>query len=110
MTDIEERLRQLEDTLTDTESVLQHEKMYMPEGQKCFPYVYIIAGLIPLLSAAALYIMKPSFVTMKNKGKQVVCMAKLLKWVAMISIIGFIGLYLVNYCGALNGAMACFGK
>lgn len=121
MTDIEERLRQLEDTLTNTESVLQREKASMPNsddntsgtesgsGIKCFPYVYIIGVVIPLITAAALYFAKPKWVSKKDKGKQVVCMTSLLKWTLIISVIGWVGLYLVNYCGAFSGAAVCFG-
>ncbi len=114
-TDIEHRLRELESALNNTEQTLRQEAP-MPNGDggakestgMCFPYVYIIGALIPLITAAALYFSKPKWVT-KKKGKQVICMGKLLKWTAIITAIGWIGLYLINYCGAFNNAIACFG-
>ncbi len=120
MADFEQRLRELEDTLTDTEGVLRRQKAPMPNDDVddsiekgkgfCFPYVYIIGVLIPLITVAALYFAKPKFVTKKVKGKQVVCMKSLLKWTAVITAVGWVVLYLINYYGVFNNAVARFGK
>ena len=119
MADFEQRLRELEDSLTDTEGVLLGHKVQMPNDDVdsaekgkgfCLPYVGIIAVLIPLITAAVLYFAKPKWVTKKAKGKQVICMKSLLIWTTIITVIGWTGLFLVNYCGAFNGAAVCFGK
>jgi len=110
MADFEQRLRELEETLTDTESALHHQQASMPnddddDGAKKtvrFSYLYIIGVVIPLLTAAALYFLKPKMVTKKVKGKQVICMAALLKWTLLISAVGWLVLYLLKYSGVIK--------
>ena len=119
MADFEERLRELEETLTDTESVLQRQKAPMPnentdtvdrgEGA-CIPYMYIIGALIPLISVLALYFAKPKFVTKKVKGKQVVCMIRLAGFTAAITVVGWVAMYFVNRYTAFGDAVLCLGK
>jgi hypothetical protein len=119
MIDFEKRLRDLEDDLTNTTTGELLKKFQMPNDDVdsaekgkgfCLPYVGIIAVLIPLITAAVLYFAKPKWVTKKAKGKQVICMKSLLIWTTIITVIGWTGLFLVNYCGAFNGAAVCFGK
>ena len=118
MGDFEQRLQELEETLNQTEGALQREKATMPNGNDdeagtslptCYPYLYIAGAVIPLITAAALYFAKPKWVTKKEKGKQVICIQELLKWTAIITAIGWVGLYLINYCGAFNSVAVCFG-
>ena len=122
MSDIEEKLRQLEETLKDTETALHQEKATMSGSkdktdgsdaeQSCFPYTYVIGGLIPLLTLAGLYFSEPKFVTKKVKGKQVVCMKKLFMYTGIITAVGLVIMYIINCAmnGSLSSAMACFGN
>lgn len=104
MADFEERLRELEETLNDTESALQQEKAPMPSddlkdttNSSRSPYLYAIGALIPIIVATALYFSKPGFVTKQEKGKKVVCLKKLFLWTAVITAVGYGGLFLFNY-------------
>ncbi len=110
MADFEERLRELEESLINTNDILQ-EKATMPNGENskaqinCYQYVYIVGALIPLIIVAALYFCKPKWVT--KKGKRI-DLQRLLMWTAIITVIAWVGLGLVNYCGAFNKMQACF--
>jgi hypothetical protein len=57
---------------------------------------------------ATLYFAKPKWVRSKEKGKYVISGQKLLMWTIVITIIAWVGLYLVNYCGAFEKLSACF--
>ena len=116
MADFEQRLQELEDSINSADIAVQRTNAQMPAGDgggdglaTCYPYVYIIGGIIPLLAIAALYFAKPKWITKKVKGKHVICWQSLLKWAAIITAIGWAGLFLLNYCGAFAKAQACFG-
>lgn len=112
MANIEERLAQLEDAIYQTERVINKEKMpgtddTTAEAPKTgsetkFSYIYLVAGLIPLIVGAGLYLAKPAFVMKKVKGKKVVCVQSVLKWTAMVTIVLWAGLYGLYYFGLLN--------
>ncbi|KKM21229.1 hypothetical protein LCGC14_1637530 [marine sediment metagenome] len=117
MADFEQRLKELEDSINTAEIEVQRSNANMPASDDndkggsatCYPYVYIIAAIIPVLVVAALYFAKPKWITKKVKGKQVICLQSLLKWAAIITAIGWVGLYLTYYCGAFGKAQLCFG-
>lgn len=124
MSDLERQIEDLEESIYKTEEALESTKANMPysgassasiggsggSGKEtaCYPYVYIVGVLIPILAFAALWFSKPKWVTKKAKGKYVICWQKFLMWVAIIAAIGWVGLYLVNYCGGFEKLKACF--
>lgn len=114
MADFDERLQKLEEVIGDAQKELDTSapvdtavEKTTSVGGRCFSYVYIVGVLIPIAAAAALYFAKPKFVTVKEKGKQVVSWKSLGMWVGIITIIGWVGLYALNYCGVFGGAEAC---
>ena len=115
MADFEQRLRELEDSINNAEIAVQQTSANMPANDNnagsatCYPYVYIIGAIIPVLVVAALYFAKPIWITKKVKGKQVIRMQQLLIWAVLITAIGWVGLYLAYYCGAFGKAKLCFG-
>lgn len=110
MSDIEERLSQLEETLINADSILQQDVGTMESGtesvepvaKKTVPYLYIAGALVPVLSAAGLYCMKPKWVTKKQKGKQVVDMGSLLKWVIIITVVCWVAMYMISKSAQLK--------
>nr|QBK87413.1 MAG: membrane protein [Marseillevirus LCMAC201] len=117
MTDFEQRLKELEDSINDAEVAVQRDNATMPASDiggsisgSPYSYVYIIAAIIPLLVVGALFFAKPKWVTKKVKGKRVICWQSLIKWASIITVIGWSGLFLVNYCGVFAKAQEYFGK
>lgn len=100
MADFEQRLRELEDTLNDTENALNRDNSLMPQDDSTgntgakVPYMYIIGGLIPLLVACVLYFYKPRFVTKKVKGSYELNYIRLFMIVGIVAAICAAGLYL----------------
>ena len=106
MADIEQRLRDLEETLSHTESMIHKEKSNMPTGdefveQMRVNYLYIVGALIPIVTALVLYFMKPAMVTKDNKGKKLE-MSKLLMWVGVVTILVWGLMFGLKYFGIID--------
>lgn len=114
MDDFDEKLEQLEEMLTKTESTLQKDQASMPAGDEegsngtCIEYVYIIGAAVPILTVLVLYLVKPSFVVKKKDGKKVVDLAGVAKWTAIVTVGSAVILYIVKYYGYLDGSF-CIG-
>ena len=112
MSELEGQLEELERAIHDSERQLKKEHALMPQdnekGLTCYPYTYIIAVLIPIITIVTLYLVQPKWVAKKEKGKYIICWRKLFMWVAIISLIAWVVLYLMNYCGAFDKLQACF--
>ena len=110
MSELEKRLQDLERAIYDSEKELkQTVSASMPKGDgNCYPYVYIIAVIIPIITIISLYFAKPRWIKRKEKGNYVICGRKILMWTSIISVIAWVGLYLINYCGAFAKLQACF--
>jgi len=99
LADLEEAINAAERTTTTVEAQLPAAKSVMAlPGNK---YLYMIGVLIPLVAAAALYLANPKFVQ-KKKEKGVRDVKQILKWVAIISIIGWILLAGLGYSGVIK--------
>ena len=109
--DFDKRVHDLEEALANTETALRQEGQMPKEkepagGPTCIPYVYIISAIVPLLTLAVLYFIKPKFVT---KKKTVIATKSLLMWTAIITGVAWIALFGANYYGAFGDAALCLG-
>ena len=72
----DQELRELEEAITNSENALRKETANMPaddsagDKKMCYPHLYIVGALVPLVLAVILYFSKPKFVSKKVKGKQ----------------------------------------
>lgn len=113
MANLEDKLAELEDSIYNAEITVKNDVADMPSKDKDAassvtkrPYLLIVAGLIPVLAAVVLYFLKPKFVTKKEKGKAVVDVGKVAKYVGMITLAAWLLLYILNYAGVLPTALA----
>jgi hypothetical protein len=115
MADIEEKLQQLEETLTETEKVLHEDRAYMPtDGSEtggitkttCVTYLHALVIAIPLLVAAALYVLKPKMVLKKGK----LCLRKLLKVTGGAAVVSLVAIGGARYLGYLGRLDQCLYK
>ena len=108
MADIEQRLRDLEETLSQTESMIHKEKANMPEGddlpkeaQMEINYMYVAGGAVPIVTALVLYFMQPKIVTKDGKGKKL-DYTRFAMWVAIVTIVAWGGLFALQYFNVFN--------
>lgn len=105
MSDLETQLRELEESIAgiekDSEDVTHSAEM---PAKKAFPYLYVLIAAIPIVTAAALYFVKPKFVQKKKRGKMTIDNMALLKYTALVTVVGWVILYSLNYYKLLGAA------
>lgn len=75
---------------------------------KCIKTIYIIAAAIPVILAIILWLAKPSFVmkAREDTNEMVVHWASLGKWVLIVTLLAWLGLFLYqNYMGASKSSV-----
>lgn len=109
MADIEQRLKELEAALDNTEHTPRQEKgaeSSVIELPRCYNYFYIIAAAIPVITALVLYFSKPKLVLKKGSATKI-CMVALLKWVFVFTLLGWAILYGAHYFNLIPNALTC---
>lgn len=106
MRTLNEEIDDLEVSLNDIEKKINNVGQ-MPESNSEknmyeVNYLYVIYSLVPLIVAAVLYLMKPSMLMKKVKGKEQVSKMELLKWTSIISVIIIIVLVMLNYFNVID--------
>ena len=89
MSDFEQQLKELEDTIGNNEEYIEKDSVKKEEKPKTekpkIPLLYIVSGLIPIVIAAILYFTKPRWITYKKKTKYLISWQKLLILTAVIT-------------------------